>query len=227
MWMDTMLLRTVLVVGLQEPGAPQTWGAQVPISARPALVAALNSGFKIDSALGGVYTEGQMVHPLVDGAASLVIDKRGRASVGAWGRDFQLSPDIASVRQNLSLIVDNGQPAAGLPSNDNGALGRDRGQQGVRGRSGVGVDRNGGLVYVAGPGLSAVTLAVLLQRAGAVRAMELDINSEWVSAFTFDQTDPANPAAVLGVKLLPDMSRAGDRYLVPGERDFFALLAAH
>jgi Phosphodiester glycosidase len=227
MWMDTMLLRTVLVVGLQEPGGPQTWGAQVPISARPALVAAFNSGFKIDAALGGVYTEGQMVHPLVDGAASLVIDKRGRASVGAWGRDFQLSPDIASVRQNLSLIVDNGQPAAGLPSNDNGAWGATVGNKVFVWRSGVGVDRNGGLVYVAGSGLSAVTLAVLLQHAGAVRAMELDINSDWVSAFTFDQTDPANPAAVLGVKLLPDMSRAGDRYLVPGERDFFALLAAH
>jgi len=227
MWMDTMLLRAVLVVGLQEPGGPQTWGAQVPLSARPTLVTAFNSGFKIDAALGGVYTEGQMVHPLVDGAASLVIDKRGRANVGAWGRDFQLSPDIASVRQNLSLIVDNGQTAPGLPSNDNGAWGATVGNKVFVWRSGVGVDRNGGLVYVAGPGLSAVTLAVLLQRAGAVRAMELDINSEWVSAYTFDQTDPVNPAAVQGVKLLPDMSRAGDRYLVPGERDFFALLAAH
>jgi hypothetical protein len=62
------------------------------------------------------------------------------------------------------------------------------------GRSGVGVDRNGG---------------------------------HWVSVYAFDQTDPANPAAVQGMKLLPDMSRAGDRYLVPGERDFFELLAAH
>jgi hypothetical protein len=57
--------------------------------------------------------------------------------------------------------------------------------------------------------------------------MELDINSDWVSAFTFEQTDPANPTAVQGVKLLPDMQRANHRYLVPGERDFFALLAAH
>ena len=167
-----------------------------------------------------------MVHPLVDGAASLAIDKRGHANVGAWGRDFQLSPDVASVRQNLSLIVDNGQPAAGLPSNDNGAWGATVGNKVFVWRSGVGVDRNGGLVYVAGPGLSAVTLAVLLQRAGAVRAMGLDINRDWVSAYAFDQTDPANPAAVQGMKLLPDMSRGGDRYLVPGERDFFALLAA-
>jgi hypothetical protein len=226
MWMDTMLLRTVFVPGLQEPGGPQTWGAQVPAAQRPTLVAAFNSGFKIDSALGGVYTEGQMVHPLIDGAASLVIDKRGKASVGAWGRDFQLTPDIAAVRQNLSLILDNGQPAAGLPSNDSGAWGATVGNKVFVWRSGVGVDRNGGLVYVAGPGLSAVTLAVLLQHAGAVRAMELDINADWVTAYTFQQIDANNPAAVQGVKLLPDMARADDRYLVPGERDFFALLAA-
>ena len=39
-------------------------------------------------------------------------------------------------------------------------------------------------------------------------------------------TDPTNPAAIQGVKLLPDMVRGGDRYLQPGERDFFAMLAA-
>ena len=71
-----------------------------------------------------------------------------------------------------------------------------------------------------------MTLAVLLQRAGCVRAMELDINPNWVSAYTYQQTDPANPAAVRGVKLLPDMRRSEDRYLVPGERDFFAFFAA-
>jgi len=48
-----------------------------------------------------------------------------------------------------------------------------------------------------------------------------------ISNTVSDQTDPANPAAVHGVKLLPDMQRGDDRYLVPGERDFFALLAAH
>jgi hypothetical protein len=226
MWMDTKLLKAAFVVGLREPGGPQTWGAQVPVSQRPALVAAFNSGFKIDAAQGGVYTEGQMVSPLVAGAASLVIDKAGKASVGRWGRDFTMSPDIASVRQNLALILDHGQPAPGLPSNSNGAWGATLGNQVFVWRSGIGVDRNGGLVYVAGPGLSAVTLAVLLQRAGAVRAMELDINSNWTSAYTYQPTDSGDPAAVQGVKLLPDMVRSNDRYLVPGERDFFAMLAA-
>ena len=227
MWMDTKLLRAAYVVGLKEPsGAPQTWGAEIPIAQRAGLVAAFNSGFKMDAALGGVYTEGQMIRPLRDGAASLVIKKDGTASVGSWGRDFTMSPDIATVRQNLALILDHGQPAPGLPSNSNGAWGDTLGNKVFVWRSGVGVDRNGGLVYVAGPGLSAVTLAVLLQRVGAVRAMELDINPDWTTAYTYQQTNPADPSAVQGVKLLPDMVRGGDRYLVPGERDFFAMLAA-
>ena len=111
MWIDTTLLTTTFVPGLKEPGGPQTLGAQVPPDMRPGLVAAFNSGFKIDASKGGVYTEGQTVQPLVDGAASLVINKDGQASVGEWGRDFQMGPDIASVRQNLALILDNGQPA--------------------------------------------------------------------------------------------------------------------
>ena len=227
MWLDVKLLKTVFVPGLNEPGGPQTLGAQVPPEMRAGLVAAFNSGFKIDASQGGVYTEGQMVKPLVDGAASLVINTDGEASVGVWGRDFVMGPDIATVRQNLALILDNGVPAEGLPTNQDGAWGATLGNQVFVWRSGVGVDANGALVYVAGPGLSAVTLAILLQRAGCVRAMELDINSQWTSAYTYQQTDPANPAAVEGLKLLPEMSRDGNRYLQPGERDFFALFAAH
>jgi len=56
---------------------------------------------------------------------------------------------------------------AGLSSNDDGAGGATVGNQVFVGRSGVGVDRNGGLVDVAEQGLSDVILAVLLQRAGA------------------------------------------------------------
>jgi hypothetical protein len=228
MWMDTTLLKTVFVPGTrQPPGAPQTWGTQVPPEDWAALVAAFNSGFEMQDARGGVYTEGQMVIPLVDSGASLVIDNNGKADVGAWGRDFQMSPDIVTVRQNLALVVDGGQPVAGLPDNADGQWGATVGNRVFVWRSGVGVDRNGGLVYVAGPGLSAVTLAVLLQRAGAVRAMELDINSDWVTAYTYEQADPADPGSLNGIKLLPAMSHSNNRYLQPGESDFFALLSAH
>jgi hypothetical protein len=227
MWMDTTLLNTVLVPGLQEPGGPNPWGGQVPLGQRAALVAAFNSGFTAAASEGGYYNFGQMIHPLVPGGASFVINTDGKPNVGVWGRDFTMGPGIASVRQNLSLLVDNGQLEPGLATDANGKWGGTVGNNVFVWRSGVGVDAHGGLVYVAGPGLSVPSLAILLQRAGAVRAMELDINSDWVSAYTYQQTDPNNPYAVNGVKLLPAMERTDDRYLVPGERDFFALFAAH
>jgi Phosphodiester glycosidase len=228
MWLDTTLLKTVYVPGSrQPPGAPQTWGTKVPPEEWPALVAAFNAGFQMQDAQGGVYLEGQEVLPLVEGGASFVIYQDGKVDIGAWGRDVQMSPDVVTVRQNLALIVENGQPVAGLPDNADGAWGATVGNRVFVWRSGAGIEKNGGLVYVAGPGLSAVTLAILLQRAGAVRAMELDINHDWVTAYTYEQADPADPSSINGVKLLPAMAQANNRYLNPTEVDFFAFFSPH
>jgi hypothetical protein len=227
MWLDTKLLRAVYVPGLNEPGGgPNPWGSQVPLDQRATLIAAFNSGFKMDQARGGVYFGGQEVRGLVGGAASLVIFKDGSATVGVWGRDVNMSPDVEAVRQNLELLVDGGQLNPALQENDTTAFGATLGNNVYVWRSGVGVDANGALIYAGGPALSVVSLAKTLQNAGAVRAMELDINTDWVSAYTYvneNDTDPNSP--VIGIKLGGDMARSGDRYLQPGERDFFAFFA--
>jgi hypothetical protein len=226
MWLDTKLARAQYVPGLVEPGGgPNPWGAQVPEDQRSTLLAAFNSGFKMDSARGGVYFDGQEVRELVDGAASLVIRTDGSATVGKWNRDFTMGPDIASVRQNLELLVDNGQLNPELRENDTTAFGATLGNNVYVWRSGVGVDANGALIYAGGNSLSVLSLAKTLQAAGAVRAMELDINTAWVNAFTYvnENNDPAAP--VVGIKLGGDMAHEGDRYLQPGERDFFAFFA--
>ena len=54
---------------------------------------------------------------------------------------------------------------------------------------------NGALVYVGGPDLNITDLADLLVRAGAVRAMELDINTDWVNLATFDPSTPTGLAS--------------------------------
>ena len=71
--------------------------------------------------------------------------------------------------------------------------------------------RNGALVYVGGPNLNITDLADLLVRAGAVRAMELDINTDWVNLATFDPSTTSGLASPAnGTDLLPlaDMSGA-------------------
>jgi len=227
MWLDTKLLRAVYVPGLNEPGGgPNPWGSQIPEDQRAAAIAAFNSGFKMDQARGGAYFGGQEVRGLVGGAASLVIFKDGTASVGVWGRDFNMSPDVEAVRQNLELLVDNGQLNPELREDDTQAFGATLGNNVYVWRSGVGVDRNGGLIYAGGPAMSVVSLAKTLQNAGAVRAMELDINTDWVSAYTYVNENEADPnSPVIGIKLGGDMARDGSRYLQPGERDFFAFFA--
>jgi hypothetical protein len=55
-----------------------------------------------------------------------------------------------------------------------------------------------------------------------VRAMELDINSYWVSFITYGGWNALDPT-----NLLPDMNRIATRYLTPDDRDFFAVYLRH
>jgi hypothetical protein len=226
MWLDTRLLRNNYVVGLEQPGGgPNPWGSQIPPDQLPNAIAAFNSGFKMDSANGGAYLDGQEIVPLRDGSASLIIRQDGSSDVGVWGRDFTMSPDIKAVRQNLVLIVDNGQLNPEMREDDTTAFGATLGNNVYVWRSGVGVTADGALVYAGGPAMSIIALARTLQAAGAVRAMEMDINTDWVSAFTYqpNTTLPGNP--IEGVKLLSGMTHDGSQYLQPNSRDFFAFTA--
>lgn len=223
-WMDPKLLRFELHPGLQEPGGSWTTPAQVPPEQRLDLVAAFNGGFRMNDANGGFYLDGVERRSLRDGAASLVITSDGRATVGQWGRDVRMTPDVVAVRQNLKLIVDGGQPVAGLDNNANGAWGDTLGNRVLVWRSGVCVDRNGGLVYGYGNGLGALSLAEMLQRAGCDRAMELDINPSWTTFNLYAPTAAGDPSSVSGTKLLPDQNKGGNRYLADDSRDFVAVL---
>ena len=223
-WMDPKLVRFDLHPGLQEPGGSWKTPPQVPMAQRLDLIAAFNGGFRMQDANGGFYLEGRAQKPLRDGAASFVINRDGTATVGQWGRDVSMTPDVVSVRQNLDLIVDNGQPASGLDDNADGRWGQTLGNRVLVWRSAVCVDSNGGIIYGYGDGLGAQSLASLMQRAGCQRAMELDINPSWTTFNLYGAATPGNPASVTGTKLLPDQHKDGKRYLSNDSRDFIAVL---
>ncbi|MDQ1391407.1 MAG: hypothetical protein QOF30_384 [Acidimicrobiaceae bacterium] len=221
-WIDPNLVKFDLFAGVQEPGG-RDWHHQAPMGPgdRANLVAAFNSGFKLKDSEGGYYADGRTVRTLRDGAATLAINPNGVPSVGQWGRDLTMGPSVAFARQNLSLVVDNGQPVPGLNTDSNYKWGATLGNKVLVWRSGVGVTSNGALVYVAGNSLSISMLASVLSRAGAVRAMELDINSAWVEFVSYG---PAIPSpAMPDTKLLPDMSGGTSRYLGDNSRDFVAV----
>jgi hypothetical protein len=229
-WMDTKLLHATLYSGSSVPGGgPYTHTAPVQAGPASSLVAAFNAGFRMQDANGGYYTDGRIVAPLRTGAASFVIYKDGSSTVGAWGQDgLTMTPNVVAVRQNLNLLVDGGKPVPGLNASDTTQWGATLGNQVYVWRSGVGVTATGALVYVGGPGLNITTLADLLVRAGAVRAMELDINTDWVNLATYAPgaaTGPASPAN--GTDLLPTMVGTPARYFQPSwARDFITMSAA-
>lgn len=221
MWMDPTLLTTRLVPGTQVPPSAATPPASVPKTQFDALVATFNSGFLLKDSHGGFYLNGHTYSPLVNGQASMVIYKDGTVDIGAWGSEVTMTSQVAAVRQNLAPLVDNGKPDAGLAQDSAITWGATLGNSVLVWRSGVGVTADGAIVYAAAPALSVQSLANLLARAGAVRAMELDINPEWTTGIYYT---PA-PNSTLGIYphlLLDTMQRSSERYLIPDERDFFA-----
>ncbi len=227
-WMDTDLLHATLYSGSQIPGGgPYSHTAPILPTAATRLVAAFNAGFLLSQSNGGYFTDGRAIVPLVNGAASFVVDKNGSATVGQWGRDVTLTPAVASVRQNLDLLVDNGQPVPGLEASDATQWGNTLGGAVYVWRSGLGVTADGALVYVGGPALNITDLANLLVDAGAVRAMELDINTDWVNFATYDPPPGAASSPANGTDLLPTMVGAPGRYFESWwARDFITMSAA-
>jgi hypothetical protein len=223
--LDMSRLSATLHAGTDVPGGgPWVNGPQIAVSHYPYVVAAFNSAFRLDSSRGGYYAEGRTVKPLVTDRASLVTYRDGRVDVGAWGRDDTMSSAVTSVRQNLDLIVDHGALVPGLGNSNSGLWGGTVGNQIYVWRSGVGVDARGNIIYVAGPGLNVETLAELLRRAGSVRAMELDINTWWIS---FNVFVPGPGGGVQPSNLLASMVRSPSRYLSDGTRDFIEIDARH
>jgi len=224
-WMDTKLLSATLYAGSSIPGTGQRFATMAPVSgaALSTLDAAFNSGFRMQDAEGGFYLDGVTAYPMRTGAASLAIDSSGDVDIGAWGTDVAMTPTTVAVRQNLDLIVDHGAPVPGLSASDNSRWGSTLGGRIQVWRSGLGVTADGALVYVGGSGLSIVDLANVLARAGAVRAMEMDINTDWVN-FTHFDLQPGVPASGTdGTLLTYDEQTYPDRYFYALSRDFVTM----
>jgi hypothetical protein len=125
---------------------------------------------------------------------------------------------VTFARQNLPLIIDHGRVNPQL--NDTAEWGATLGNAVLVWRSAIGVDSRGNLMFAAGNDQTVRSMAETLAHAGAIRAMELDINSYWVSFITYGAPFAHGPA-----NLLPEMSRSASRYLEPDDRDFFAVYA--
>jgi hypothetical protein len=217
-WIDHARTSTWLYPGREEPAVslPSRGPMEVPMSMRPKLVATFNSGFKLKDSGGGFATGGRTYAPMRADMATFVRYRDGRVDVISWHGGSSVGSDIVYARQNLPLIVNYGRPNPNL--SDGPEWGFTLGNAIRVWRSAVGVDRRGNLLYAAAPDQTVGSLAAIMLRAGAVRAMELDINTYWTTFITYRHRGAAGAAS-----LLADMDRPSDRYLTPDDRDFFAV----
>ncbi len=216
-------VRFALHTGSQDPPVGQATvgpdsGSTVSATERSLLLAAFNGGFKIASGSGGFEVDNQVLSPLVPGRASFVIDTDGSGHVGVWGQGLPVPGEhVLSVRQNLLPLITGGHLSPQITAAD--AWGSTIGNAVAVARSSLGMDVQGNILYAAGMSATPADLGAALLASGAVTAMELDINPEWI------QLALAPSAGAPLVPGVPGQNRPADQYLVGWTRDFVTVLA--
>jgi hypothetical protein len=217
-WIDPSRTTISLVPGREEPSVelPSRGPMEVPPARRGRLLATFNSGFKLADTNGGFAFHGRTYAPLRQGEATFVRYRDGRVDIVSWQGGSDAGPGVVFARQNLPLIVVGGHLSPNL--NDSSEWGATLGNAVRVWRSGIGITRHGDLIYAGANDQTVSSIAQILKHAGAVRAMELDINAYWVTLNTYGA-----PGALDPQKLLGEMERPATRYLEPDDRDFFAV----
>ncbi len=183
------------------------------------VVATFNGAFKATHGRYGMKAEGRVLVPPVEGAASVLIDKRERVGFGTWTREMDQA-DFLAFRQNLDPLVKDGKPN---PS------GRKVWGEHLYG-AGVAVQRTalclhetGHLLYAWATEATGEALAQGLSGAGCTYAVHLDMNPGHC-AFLLNQVDSVEPFSARGRPLDPRMNVNPTRYVRWSPKDFFYVM---
>jgi hypothetical protein len=219
-WFDHTRTAIGYYPGRYEPPSAALRGPMmVPYGQRWRLLTTFNGGFTHDDGENGSTVNGHVNEPLKDGNATLLGYRDGRVAIVDWSGGPNAGPDVAWARQSLAPIVWNGRLNPKLNEDPNSPeWGYTLGGVTRVSRTGVGIDRRGNLIFVAAEGQTVITIAKLLRHIGAVRAMEFDINPDWHTLINYSRHSGLVPRMVE-----PQPHQPSDRYLVPDDRDFFAV----
>jgi hypothetical protein len=196
------------------------FGPHITGSERPSLIAAFNGGFRFDTGAGGFSSYDRVAVPLSADLGSIVTYADGSTDIGSWQRGLPASgKPVVSVRQNLKLLIDNGNPATTLDCRS--CWGATLGGVSDPARSALGVTADGRLIWAGGEHLTVAQLADALTSARVVRAVELDINPQWVAGYLYRHRGdgPLTPVGVVtGQPGVPGS------FLGAYARDFFTIV---
>lgn len=218
-WMDLSQTELTLVQGTSEPrpidGIRGT--GVIPLTVRDGggLLAAWNGGFLTLHGAYGMMLNRRIIAPPRDGFAALAQYADGKWKLGVWGTDVTMTPDLVSFRQNGPILIDRGI----LNQDPNLTWGKSVSGETRIWRSGIGLTKSGDLIYAVGSSLSAQTLGEAMRRAGAVEAMELDVNAWHAFFFTYE----LRPTGLVATKLNSAIPGSLLTYQRPYDRDFMYL----
>jgi hypothetical protein len=183
-------------------------------------VAAFNSGFRLNSHSGGWRSGSHTAVGLTTGLASIVTYQDGTTDIGAWKETVPAAKAIASVRQNLRLLVDGGVAAANVGTCIQRCWGATLGGGTSVARSGLGITADGMLVWAGVESASPARLARALIAGGVQRAAELDINPAWVAGYVYRH----GSGPITDIPVVPGQFGVSGHFLTPYSRDFFAVV---
>ena len=186
------------------------------------LAAAFNGGFRLSTGSGGFEAYGRVGAPLQDGLGSIVTYTDGSTDIGSWHQEVPApGKQVASVRQNLTLLIDHGTAASSAGCDS--CWGATLGGVSAPARSALGITADRRLIWAGGEQLTVSQLAGALLAAHVVRAVELDINPEWVAGYLYGHRGGRGPLAP--VPALAAQHGIPGEYLAPWSRDFFTVVA--
>lgn len=222
--MNQRVVHVALHAGSVDPGGTG-WHYGDAVAGREIhhLVLGFNGGFKFSTGSGGFVSFGRVGSPLSAGYGSIVTYKNGETQIGAWEAGVPArAVAIASVRQNLHLLIDHGAPDSSVAGCGAACWGATIGNQPAVARSALGIRADGQLVWAAGESLTVGQFADGLIAAGVQRAVQLDINPDWVAGYLYvhHPTAPLTP-----VPVVPGQYGIYGHLLVPYSRDFFTVLS--
>ncbi len=188
------------------------------------VAAAFNGAFKTEHGNYGMMVHKRVLLPPQPNAASVVVLADARVAFGTWGNTGVVGglegisdPDIASFRQNLDPLLDQGKinpmgralwgytlPGSGMQTQ----------------RSGLCVTAGGQVIYAWGDDVSATALAKAMKMAGCTYGMHLDMNPHH-TGFIFAAIDEIKGHKYRSELLSPLMEVSPDRYIEYAPKDFF------
>jgi hypothetical protein len=221
--LDQSLVHLTLHAGSIDGGVTGwTYGDQITPREIHLVVAAFNGGFKLTYSGVGFVSGGHVAVALKPGLASIVTYTDGTSNIGGWLNGVPTKrKTVFSVLQNEQLLVDRGVAAPTVTNCVIACWGATIQALTSVARTGIGITQSGQLLWAASEQLTPAGLAAALVSAGAVRAIELDINPHWVAGYLYVH----RASGPVPVPIVPGQQGILGQLLTPYSRDFLAVVA--